>query len=102
MRQSLRIIDQAAAQIEPGDIQARMRRIARPPKGEVYSRTESPRGDLAVFLVSDGSDKPYRLKVRAPSFATLQALQPMLRDAFIADAVVVLGSTDIVLGEVDR
>ena len=102
MRQSLRIIDQEAAQIEPGDIQARMRRIARPPKGEVYSRTESPRGDLAVFLVSDGSDKPYRLKVRAPSFATLQALQPMLRDAFIADAVVVLGSTDIVLGEVDR
>ncbi len=102
MRQSLRIIDQAVAQMESGEIQAKTRRIARPPKGEVYARTESPRGDLAVFLVSDGSDKPYRVKVRAPSFANLQALLPMLRDAFIADAVVVLGSTDIVLGEVDR
>ena len=104
MRQSMRIIEQAMAQMEPGAIMASDRRIARPrpPKGEVYVRTESPRGDFAVFLVSDGSDKPYRVKVRAPSFANLHAFQHMLRDAYVADAVVILGSIDIILGEVDR
>ena len=104
MRQSMRIIEQAMAQMEPGPIMASDRRIARPrpPKGEVYVRTESPRGDFAVFLVSDGTDKPYRVKVRAPSFANLQAFQHMLRDAYVADAVVILGSIDIILGEVDR
>ncbi|MCH7624384.1 MAG: NADH-quinone oxidoreductase subunit D [Chloroflexi bacterium] len=102
MRQSMIILEQAMKQMEPGPIMADVRRIARPPKGEVYVRTESPRGDFGVFLVSDGSDKPYRVKVRAPSFATLQALQHMLRNAYVADAVVILGSIDIVLGEVDR
>ena len=102
MRQSLSIIDQAVNQMEAGEIQANVRRIARPPKGEVYIRTESPRGDFGVFLVSDGTDKPYRVKVRAPSFCNLQSLQHMLREAYIADAVIILGSTDIVLGEVDR
>ncbi|MXY46572.1 MAG: NADH-quinone oxidoreductase subunit D [Chloroflexi bacterium] len=104
MRQSMRIIEQAMAQMESGPIMASDRRIARPrpPKGEVYVRTESPRGDFAVFLVSDGTDKPYRVKVRAPSFANLQAFQHMLRDAYVADAVVILGSIDIILGEVDR
>jgi NADH-quinone oxidoreductase subunit D len=102
MRQSLVIIEQAMAQMEPGPIMAKVRRITRPPKGEVYMRTESPRGDLGVFIVSDGSDRPYRLKVRAPSFANLQGLKHMLRDAYVADAVVILGSIDIVLGEVDR
>ena len=104
MRQSMRIIEQAMAQMEAGPIVASDRRIARPrpPKGEVYVRTESPRGDFAVFLVSDGSDKPYRVKVRAPSFANLQAFQHLLRDAYVADAVVILGSIDIILGEVDR
>ena len=102
MRQSLSIIEQAAAQIEPGEIQAKMRRIARPPKGEVYVRTESPRGDFGVFVVSDGGPKPYRVKARTPSFSNLQAIRHMLRGAYVADAVVVLGSLDIVLGEVDR
>ena len=103
MRQSLSIIEQAMAQIEPGPISAAsLRRITRPPKGETYLRTESPRGDFAVFLVSDGTDKPYRVKVRTPSFANLQALRHMLRNAYVADAVVVLGSIDIILGEVDR
>ena len=102
MRQSLSIIKQAMRDMSDGEIAANVRRIARPPKGEVYIRTESPRGDFGVFLVSDGSDKPYRVKVRAPSFCNLQALQAMLRDAYVADAVLVLGSIDIVLGEVDR
>ena len=102
MRQSLAIIEQAMKQMEPGPVMAKVRRIARPPRGEVYVRTESPRGDFAVFLVSDGGDKPYRVKVRAPSFANLQAITHLLRDAYIADAVVILGSIDIILGEVDR
>ena len=102
MRQSLSIIRQAMRDLPEGEITASVRRIPRPPKGEVYLRTESPRGDFGVFLVSDGSDMPYRVKVRAPSFCNLQALQLMLRDAYVADAVVILGSIDIVLGEVDR
>ena len=102
MRQSLRIIEQAMERMEPGETIAKLRRLPRPPKGEVYMRTESPRGDFGVFLVSDGSERPYRVKVRAPSFANLQALQHMLRDAYIADVVVILGSIDIMMGEVDR
>lgn len=102
MRQSLKIIRQAMEQMEPGPIMARVRRIARPPKGEVYQRTETPRGDFGVYLVSAGADKPYRVKARTPSFVNLQALQHMLRSAYVADAVVILGSIDIVLGEVDR
>ena len=102
MRQSLRIIEQAMEQMEPGETMAKLRRISRPPKGEVYMRTESPRGDFGVFIVSDGTDQPYRVKVRAPSFANLQALKHLLREAYVADAVVILGSIDIVLGEVDR
>lgn len=102
MRQSLGIVEQAMRQMEPGEVAAKTRRMTRPPKGEVYQRTESPRGDFGVFLVSDGSEHPYRVKVRAPSFANLQALEPMMRDVYVADAVVVLGSLDIVMGEVDR
>ncbi|MCH2307081.1 MAG: NADH-quinone oxidoreductase subunit D [SAR202 cluster bacterium] len=102
MRQSLSIIVQAMEQMDAGEISAPVRRIPRPPEGEVYVRTESPRGDFGVFLVSDGSDKPYRVKVRAPSFANLQALQYLLRDAYVADVVMVLGSLDLILGEVDR
>ena len=102
MRQSLKIIEQAIEQMEPGPTMAKVRRLIRPPKGEVYVRSESPRGDLGVFLISDGSDKPYRIKVRAPSFTNLQAIEHMLLNAYVADAVVILGSIDIILGEVDR
>ena len=102
MRQSMRIIEQAMEQMEAGPTMASVRRITRPPRGEAYLRTESPRGDFGVFLVSDGGDKPYRVKVRAPSFANLQALRHLLRNAYVADAVVILGSIDIILGEVDR
>ncbi|MFL2783495.1 MAG: NADH-quinone oxidoreductase subunit D [Dehalococcoidia bacterium] len=102
MRESLRIIDQALKDLPDGDIAANVRRIIRPPKGEVFVRTESPRGDLAVFLVSDGTDTPYRVKVRAPSFANLQALNHMLKSSYLADAVLILGSIDVIMGEVDR
>ncbi|MDP7627547.1 MAG: NADH-quinone oxidoreductase subunit D [SAR202 cluster bacterium] len=102
MRESVKIIEQAMDVIPEGDVFARVRRIIRPPIGEVFVRTESPRGDLAVFLVSDGTDTPYRVKVRAPSFANLQALKHMLRSAYLADAVLILGSIDVIMGEVDR
>ena len=102
MRESVKIIEQAMDVIPEGDVFARVRRIIRPPIGEVFVRTESPRGDLAVFLVSDGTDTPYRVKVRAPSFANLQALKHMLRSAYRADAVLILGSIDVIMGEVDR
>ena len=100
--ESLSMIDQCLDQIEDGPIMAAGRRIARPPAGEVYVHSENPRGDIGVYLVSDGSDKPYRVKVRPPSFCNLVALRPMMKDAWVADAVAILGSLDIVLGEVDR
>lgn len=101
-RESASMVRQCLDQMEDGPVAAQMRRIARPPKGEVYAHGENPRGDIGVFLVSDGTDKPYRVKVRAPSFCNLVALRPMMRNAYIADAVAILGSLDIVLGEVDR
>jgi NADH-quinone oxidoreductase subunit D len=74
----------------------------RPPAGEVYVRTESPKGELGFYLVSDGSATPYRMHVRAPSFANLQALPLMIEGELLADVVAAIGSIDIVLGEVDR
>ena len=74
----------------------------RPPAGEVYVRTESPKGELGFYLVRDGSAKPYRMHVRAPSFANLQALPTMIQGMLFADVVAAIGSIDIVLGEVDR
>jgi NADH-quinone oxidoreductase subunit D len=74
----------------------------RAPVGDIYSRVESPRGELGDYIVADGSEKPYRYKVRAPTFVNLSALPVMLPGCFVADCVAVLGSIDIVLGEVDR
>ena len=74
----------------------------RPPQGEVFVRTESGKGELAFYIVSDGSAKPYRMHVRGPSFANLQALPRMVEGSFLSDVVAAIGSLDIVLGEVDR
>jgi NADH-quinone oxidoreductase subunit D len=73
-----------------------------PPVGEVYQAIESPRGELGVYLVSDGSNKPRRCHVRAPSFANLQALPKLSKGHLIADVVAIIGSIDVVLGEIDR
>ena len=73
-----------------------------PPPGEVYQAIESPRGELGFFVASDGSNKPYRVKVRAPSFVNLQTLPMLAVGRLIADVVACIGTTDIVLGEVDR
>ena len=103
MYESLSIIRQAIRQIPDGSVTSPLgRRLVRPPEGEVYVRAENPRGEIGVHLVSDGTDRPYRLKVRPPSFCNLSALQKLLNDTWLADSVVILGSLDIVLGEVDR
>jgi NADH-quinone oxidoreductase subunit D len=104
MEQSLRIVDQALDMVPQGEIMAKVPRVIRPPKGEVYVRTECPRGELGFYLVSDGSTKPYRIKCRSSCFVHVSALPAMIdhKGYLIADAVVTLGSIDIVLGEVDR
>jgi NADH-quinone oxidoreductase subunit D len=102
MEQSMRIIRQALDQLPEGDVRSALPRTVRPKEGEVYVRTESPRGELGYYLVSDGSTKPYRLKCRSPAFCNLSTLDVVARGAMVADAVAIVGSIDIVLGEVDR
>jgi NADH-quinone oxidoreductase subunit D len=103
MRQSVRIVEQAIQQMPEGPIMPEKapRRLRLPP-GEVYMRTENPRGEYGVFLVSKGGERPYRLKIRSACLSNLSALKAMVVGHYVADAVVILGSVDIVLGEVDR
>jgi NADH-quinone oxidoreductase subunit D len=104
MRQSVSIIEQALEQLPPEGpiVPEKMPRRLRTPPSEVYAKVESPRGEWGVYLVSKGGDKPYRLKMRSPSFCNLSALREMTIGQFLADAVMILGSMDIVLCDVDR
>jgi len=102
VRQSLRIIKQAMERLPPGPHLADVPLNLRPPAGELYSRIESPKGELGFYLVSDGGPNPYRFHVRSPSLINLTALKDMVVGKSVADAIVVLGSIDINVGEVDR
>jgi NADH-quinone oxidoreductase subunit D len=102
MRQSLRIIQQAVDGIPEGPIMAKVSKVMKPPVGEIYHSIEAPKGELGYFIVSDGSTQPYRVRVRPPSFVNLQALDLMCRGQLVADVIAVIGTLDIVLGEVDR
>ena len=127
MRQSIKIINQCLEQIKPGIISVNDNKITPPkrntmkksmeslihhfklftegyrvPAGETYCAVEAPKGEFGVFLVSDGSSKPYRCKIRAPGFAHLQTLNHLSRGHLMADIAAILGSLDIVFGEVDR
>jgi NADH-quinone oxidoreductase subunit D len=103
MEQSCRIIEQAIAQMpNDGDVKSAIPKKIRPPKGEIYFRAENPKGELGFYIISDGKDKPYRVKARAPSFVNLSVLPEIARGYLFADLIVILGSIDIVLGEVDR
>ncbi len=102
LRQSLRIIRQAVEGLPAGPIMAKVPKVIKPPVGEVYVSIEAPKGELGYFLVSDGSTQPYRVRVRPPSFVNLQALNKMVKGQLVADVVAVIGTLDIVLGEVDR
>lgn len=104
MRESLKILDQALKDIPEGPImnpKVKVRNF-RPPAGEAYGRIESGKGELGFYLISDGSPNPYRYRVRPPSLINLTVLEDMCLGQKVADAVIILGSVDIVLGEVDR
>ena len=127
IQQSFRIIDQCLVKMQPGPVSVDDWNVVLPPKeqvyntiegmiahfklimegvkvpaGEVYVATESPKGEFGVYLVSDGTNKPYRCKIRAPGFAHLQAMDFLCRGHMLADVSAILGSIDIVFGEVDR
>lgn len=127
MRQSVKIIDQCLKQMPEGDITVNDSRISPPkreemktdmesminhfklytegyqvPSGEVYAAVEAPKGEFGVYLVSDGTNKPYRCRLRAPGFAHLQSLEFMAKGHLLADVVTIISTQDIVFGEVDR
>ncbi|MFN2235886.1 MAG: NADH-quinone oxidoreductase subunit D [Anaerolineales bacterium] len=103
IRQSLRILKQALRDIPEGPtIAGKPQYQTRVPKGESYGRVEGPKGELGYYLVSDGKPNPWRYHVRAPSFINLTSLSKMCEGNKVADAIVILGSIDIVLGETDR
>jgi NADH-quinone oxidoreductase subunit D len=104
MRESLKILEQAMRDLPEGPIQdvKTKSRGFRPKPGEAYGRIEAPKGELGFYLISDGTGTPYRYRVRPPSLINLTVLEDMCVGNFVADTVTILGSVDIVLGEVDR
>jgi NADH-quinone oxidoreductase subunit D len=127
MHESLKIIRQCLAQMKPGPIKVQDNKIAPPkraemkrsmealihhfklytegyhvPPGETYTVVEAPKGEFGVYLVADGTNKPYRCKIRAPGYAHLQAMEALSKGHMLADAVAIIGSLDIVFGEIDR
>ncbi len=102
MRQSLRIIEQAVKQLPSGPVRADVLHLIRPPVGETYAHIESPKGELAFYLVSDNSIAPYRCHIRPTSLLNLSAIREMVIGWKIADLIIIFGSIDICLGEVDR
>ncbi len=102
-RQSIRIIRQAFAGLPEGPVLGKVPRMIKPPAGETYHAIEAPKGELGFFIVSDGKSlSPYRMRVRPPSFCNLQVLPQLVRGHLVADVVALIGTIDIVLGEVDR
>jgi NADH-quinone oxidoreductase subunit D len=95
-------LQQALRQIPEGDYTAKVPKALRPPAGEAYTRIESPKGELGFYLVSEGGPNPYRWHVRAPTFVNLSCMKDITVGWKIADVVAILGSVDIILGEVDR
>jgi NADH-quinone oxidoreductase subunit D len=102
MRQAKRIILQALDGMPEGDFRAKVPRVLKPPAGEVYHSIEAPKGELGFYIVSDGSANPYRVRIKGPSFFNLQAMRQLCIGHFVADVVAIIGTLDIVLGEIDR
>ncbi len=102
MYQSIRIIQQALDGLPEGDLKGKVSKIVKPPAGEAYYTVEGAKGQVGYYIVSDGGKNPYRLHVRSPSFINLQGLETMCKGDLVADLVAVIGSLDIVLGEIDR
>ncbi|PYT05421.1 MAG: NADH-quinone oxidoreductase subunit D [Acidobacteria bacterium] len=102
IKQSAIIIEQALDGLPEGPVMAKVPKIIKPPVGEVYHSIEGPKGELGVYMVSDGTGKPYRMRIRPPSYINLQSLKRMSIGHLVADVVALIGTLDIVLGEVDR
>jgi NADH-quinone oxidoreductase subunit D len=105
MAESAKIIHQALDQLEKlerTNVHEKVPKRVKPPKGEVYVRSEAPRGQLGFFVVSDGGVMPYRVKVKSPGFAAISAFHRLAKGMFIADIVALIGSLDVVMGEIDR
>jgi len=102
IRQSAYIVEQALDGLPEGPVMAKVPKIIKPPVAEIYHSIEAPKGEIGVYLVSDGTQKPYRMRIRPPSFINLQALKRLAIGHLVADVVALIGTIDIVLGEVDR
>ena len=102
MEECLKIIRQALDRLPEGDVQEKVPKKVKPPKGEVYGKTETPRGELGYYIISDGSANPFRIKIKSPCFTALAVLPVISKGEMIADIIAVIGSIDIVMGELDR
>ena len=102
LRQSVRIIEQLIDNIPEGDFQAKTKAVLKLPKGEFYSRVETARGEFGVYIVSEGSTTPYRIKFRSPGFSNLSALDHMSRGCKIGDLMAIMGTLDLVIPDIDR
>lgn len=102
MQQSVRIIEQLIDNIPEGDFQAKTKNVLKLPKGEFYSRVETARGELGVYIVSEGGTTPYRIKFRSPGFSNLSALDHMARGGKIGDLIAMMGTLDLVIPDIDR
>jgi NADH-quinone oxidoreductase subunit D len=102
IRESARIVQQAIDGIPPGPLQAKVPKVIKVPKGESYVRAENPKGEMGYYIVSDGGQGPYRLKIRSASFSNISILPWILEGVLIPDIIAIMGSLDFVLGDVDR
>jgi NADH-quinone oxidoreductase subunit D len=102
MKQSIRIIEQLIDNIPEGDFQAKTKAVLKLPKGEFYSRVETARGELGVYIVSEGGTTPYRIKFRSPGFSNLSALEQMVKGSKIGDLMATMGTLDLVIPDIDR
>ena len=102
MEQSLNIIEQAIDKLPAGDVQLAVPKRIRPDSADLYVRTETPKGEMGYYIIADGTTSPFRVKVKSPCFVNLSVLPTIARGCMIADVVAILGSIDIVLGEIDR
>jgi NADH-quinone oxidoreductase subunit D len=100
--ESAKIVEQAIEGIPSGPVMGKVPRVVQAPAGEVYVRTENPLGELGMYLVSDGDRRPYRLKIRTPSYSNVSALSYVLKNTLVADMIAILGSFFFVLGDIDR
>jgi NADH-quinone oxidoreductase subunit D len=102
MKESVKILRQAIEQLPDGEVMAKVKRVFKPEPGEIYFRSENPRGELGFYLVSNGTTNPYRVKIRTGSFTAMTIFNKVTRGLMIADIVAVIGSLDIILPEIDR